>query len=62
MGFWNQPSPLEPSDETEQAIADGCPVAATYYVSKFAEGDDTVSIYWQQRAQAVLLLSLMEDS
>lgn len=59
--FRKRPGPLEPQNATHDAIAQGCPVASVYYVSRMAEGDLTVNRYWQERAQAVLLTHLVSE-
>ena len=61
MRLFNRPGPLDPANDTHEAIARGCVVASTYYISKFAEGDTDVSPYWQQRAQAIVICDLLEN-
>ncbi len=60
--FKKRPGPLDPQNATHDAIAQGCPVASVYYVSRMAEGDLKVNAYWQQRAQAVLLVHLVQET
>ena len=59
--FNKRPGPLDPQNATHDAIAQGCPVASAYYVSRMAEGDLGVNRYWQERAQAVLLIHLASE-
>jgi hypothetical protein len=59
--FRKRPGPTDPQNATHDAIATGCPVASVYYVSRMAEGDLTVNAYWQQRAQAVLIVHLLSE-
>ena len=61
MRLFNRPGPLDPRNETEEAIGQGCVVASTYYVSLMAEGDTDISAYWQQRAQAIVLCDLLAN-
>jgi hypothetical protein len=59
--FRKRPGPTDPQNATHDAIAQGCPVASLYYVSRMAEGDLRVNRYWQERAQAVLLVHVMAE-
>jgi len=59
--FRKRPGPTDPQNATHDAIAHGCPVASLYYVSRMAEGDLGVNRYWQERAQAVLLVHVMSE-
>ena len=56
--FGKRPVLTDPQHATHDAIASGCPVASLYYVSRMADGDFDVNPYWQQRAQAVVLVDL----
>ena len=58
--FRKRPSPLDPQNAAHDAIAAGSVTASLAYVRSFAAGDVTGNIYWQERAQAVLLAHLMD--
>jgi hypothetical protein len=59
--FRKRPSPTDPQNATHDAIAQGCPVASLWYVTRMADGDLSVNRYWQERAQAVLLVHVMSE-
>jgi hypothetical protein len=59
--FRKRPTIVDPANATHDAIESGCPVASTYYVSRMSEGDTNINPYWQQRAQAVLLMHLLSE-